>query len=146
VLCSEVLTALGGGKTDSMPDTTVALEVMTGWLGEGVAIKFMSHVRMGNALPPIEKIIAHPDTTEVPNRVDAQFALVCSLAVHADSKAKAAPVFQYVRRLELELQAKFVHQVMGGPNMGHMATDPAFTTWLQKNSALVLDSRVGVRR
>ncbi len=113
VLCTQDLMAM---KTEAhgdmrLPDDEVAMEVMSGWLGEGTAVEFVSHVRLANELPEIEQVAKRPKDTRIPERPDAQFIMASMLGHHA-KEANLSAFCDYVWRMPMEMQVLFVYSVV----------------------------------
>ena len=138
VLCARNLEAMKGPNMNEhqLPDDHIASEVIKGWLGEGVLPKLISHIRLANDLPEVEDVIARPDTTKVPDRLDARFVMATSLSVHAKDTKKIRPILKYVSRMDVELQVLFVQGVVGRNPAA--LTVAEFAQWVQKNQKLIL--------
>ena len=139
VLCSQDLEAMRTEEHGDMrlPDDHIALEVATGWLGEGTAPQYMQFVRLANDLPELDDIVRKPDTTMVPERLDARFVIAMMLGHHA-SKDNMGAVLTYIERIDKELQMLFVSSV-GKRNPKALATRE-FSAWNAKNTDLTLAS------
>lgn len=87
---------------DRLP-TALLSEAAMGYMGEGAGAQFIAFMRVVDELPSYEEIVAKPDSTKVPTRPDANYAVMQMLAhrlVIKDVKA----VFEYLKRLGREFQ------------------------------------------
>lgn len=119
-----------------LPDDHIAAETIKGWLGEAVLPKLISHIRLANDLPEVEDVIANPEGTKVPDRLDARFVMATSLSVHAKDTKKIRPILKYVSRMDVELQVLFVQGVVGRNPAALTVSE--FAKWVQKNQKLIL--------
>lgn len=116
-------------------DMTLATEIMCGQVGEGAAAEIMAFVRVAAELPTFDQIVKHPDTTPVPERMDACFAATQMLAMRVNEKT-IKPVFKYMNRLPPEFQISGFRTALSR-NKG-IITDPDFSEWCITNAQFVL--------
>jgi len=140
VLCGLDLNAMCTNKhgAHKLPDDEMALETMTGWLGESCAIELLSHIRMGNDLPEPEEVAKHPKTTTVPDRIDARFVMALQLAHHVTRKTMTA-FLEYVERMDVEMQVLFCSTITTSKPTAMSV--PAFSEWLASNQELLAAAR-----
>lgn len=134
VLCTQDLQHMVSGETHKLPDDEVALETVQGWLGDKVAVEFMSHVRIGNDLPDVEQVVKAPKETKVPERPDARFVMSMMLAHHA-TMARMTPLVTYVKRMDVEMQVLFIRSV--GERNPALFADKAASAWVSSNQDLL---------
>lgn len=143
VMCANLLETMRTPKMNDhqLPDDHIATEIASGYMGEGVAPKFMSHLRLANDLPDVDDVIKAPMKAKVPERLDAKFVMSTSLSAHANTAAKLKPILQYMQRIDQELQVLFVQSVV--KRSPAALTTPEFSQWVQKNQKLVMATHVG---
>jgi len=125
-----------GASEISLPDDTVAGEIIAGWLGKAMVGPLLSHIRLANDLPDIDDVLKNPMGTMVPGRLDARFVMATSLAMHSRDAKKARVFIKYVERMDLELQQLYVKAVV----MSNPATVASneFSVWIGKNQKLLI--------
>lgn len=136
VLCTEDLLAMRTAAHGDMrlPDDSVALEVINGWLGEGTGTAFVSHIRLANELPELEEVIKGPTKTKVPQRADARFVMASMLAHHTTEK-NVKPFFTYVQRMDTEMQVLYVYSL--AKRNSWLMQDEGIDAWMYKNQDLL---------
>lgn len=136
VLCTQMLEAMRTEAHGDMrlPDDEVALEVMSGWLGEGTAIDFATHVRLANDLPEMDQVAKKPKETKIPERPDARFVMASMLAHHAKPETVGAFI-TYLQRMDVEMQVLFVNAVIRRCNV--LMARPEVATWIAANRDLL---------
>lgn len=145
VLCTKDLEAMrdySGGDYNVMqlPEDEVAMETIAGWIGEGAAVDFISHIRLANELPEIEDIAEKPAKTPIPEKVDARFVLASMLAHHADKKT-AKPFLDYMKRMDKEMQVLFVSALT--QRAPQIVVAPGYSDWISNNQDLLLAANQG---
>lgn len=108
------------------------LPLFAGTVGEGVAREFFGFCGIQERLPTIEKIIASPMTTEVPNEPSVQFAITGAIAANANTDNVEA-LMKYVKRLPAEFQVVCVRNTIRR-NKSLLAS-PAVVGWVSTTSA-----------
>jgi hypothetical protein len=86
---------------DKRLDPVIKEAAMIGAIGEGPAVEFLAYVDVWEALPSIEKIIAHPDTYAVPEELSIRYAT----AMHVSEKMTLGNVDKlhvYLKRFTAE--------------------------------------------
>jgi hypothetical protein len=120
---------------ERLPDDKLAHETVIGWLGEGTAPIFMSHIRLANDLPTLESVARSPMEAKCPTRPDAQYVMAMTLAFHINKKNGAAFI-KYMSRMGKELQILFVtNAVRRAPETLNV---PEFQKWTEVNKDLAL--------
>jgi hypothetical protein len=114
-------------------------EVSAGYLGEGTAATFISFLRVAEQLPSFEEIVSKPDTTRVPDRMDAQYATVQMIAHRADGKTAPA-AFKYLKRMGKEFQISGLKSTLR--RCPQIVATPEFAPWLRENKDLLIAANV----
>jgi hypothetical protein len=137
-------------RTDGMgdhelPHSGLALEWLSGWMGEGDAAVYSEHIALGSKLPSPDEVFADPEGTLVPDRVDARFVMAANMSIALlqargvgpdKGKDPVAAALTYISRFEEELQVVFVRSVVAkAPKAMRSAS---FADWATKNQKLVL--------
>jgi rRNA processing protein Gar1 len=86
-----------------LANDTVALDVASGWVGQGVGSTYMAFIKLADEIPEIEDIIRDPSGTRLPDRPDVQFVLAQMLA-HFMSHKTAGALLTYAMRMPQEMQ------------------------------------------
>lgn len=89
-----------------IPTSSEAFEVARGGMGIAAGAQLMATIRLANALPEFEEIVANPKTCRVPVEPDARMMATLELAHKAVDKHMAA-IVTYVERLDPEFAAMF---------------------------------------
>lgn len=79
---------------------------VAGKIGEGYAAEFAGFLRVRDNLVKPEDIVKAPETTPIPQKLDALYATVAALAQYID-KDNATPIGEYVARLPDEFGVMF---------------------------------------
>ncbi len=115
-------------------------EAAAGYLGEGTAAEFVAHLRVVDALPKWEDIVAAPDKVKVPeDRIDAVYAAMQMVAHRVDAQT-ARPAFVFLKRLGKEFQVAGLKAVL--KRCPTMIQTPDFAVWLRENKELVYAANV----
>ena len=110
-------------------------ESMAGYIGEGVAAKLITHLKMTTTLPKFQDIVAAPETTRVPDRPDERYAVMQMIAIRADAKT-AAKTFKYLQRLGKDFSIAALKQIL--KRVPQVVQTPDFAVWMRENKDLVL--------
>jgi hypothetical protein len=127
-----------GAVGNHLPSDEVSQAVVEGFVGKAVSAQMFSFFKVADEMADIEDIIADPMTAKVPaaGRVDAQHATVQMVIHHATSET-IEPLFQYVERLNKELQTTAVIRLMEKSG-GTLLNSPSITQWISENRALIM--------
>lgn len=85
--------------TDDDLDTETLTDLISGTIGEGLAIKFMSHRKISNKMPLAEDILSGKVTTLEVNEISAMYSLVINLC------------YELKQNLENEVDEKDFHKM-----------------------------------
>jgi len=89
------------------------LPVYCGAISSGVALEFIQYCKVFNELPTRESIIANPMTTSIPEDKPKCYALIVSLAQHAERNApENVSVFKFIDRLSTDLRILFYRMLV----------------------------------
>lgn len=86
-----------------LKDVEPSLELCSALVGEGVAIDFISYLKVFDKVVRIEDILDNPATVEVPNDMGIRFATACVVCENI-TKDTAPKLSIYIKRLPSELQ------------------------------------------
>lgn len=110
-------------------------EEMAGRIGTAAAAMLMAQLKLGQALPPYEEILANPDTAPVPSKPDALRLSSYRLAYLVKPK-ELDPIMRYVKRMKME-----EFQIIFGKNLitkdVKCITNPAFVQWAKTKMQLI---------
>lgn len=113
---------------DGDPDR---LPLLSGTVGEGVAMEFLGFIKIYGDLPKIQTIVADPTGIHVPDEPSILFALTGAISHNADTDNFGA-LMKFVGRLPPEFQVVCLRETVrrNKAMMGH----PAVQEWIAKNA------------
>ena len=116
-----------------LPTTNIARMICGGWIGEGVAGQFFTHLKYFDVLPDMDDVIDDPRSAKLPPTKDAQMVVAYMLAHHVDEDS-AQPIMRYIARMNEEMQMMAMGIVNGDERrLKHLVVVPEYTTWMMKN-------------
>jgi hypothetical protein len=116
------------------------LEAAAGYIGEGAAAEFTTHMNVVDALPKWEDIVAAPDKAKLPeNRPDATYAAMMLVSNRVEGHT-AKPAFAYLKRMGKEFQVAGLKKVLA--RCPTMIQTPDFAAWLRENKELVYAANI----
>ena len=118
------------------------LQFAKGMIGEGAAVEFVAFLRVAEELPSFEEIVAKPDQTPVPQKIDAQYAAMQMLAHRVTGKTAAA-AFKYLSRMPKEFQVAGLQTSMR--KTPQIVQVPEFADWLRKNKDLIIAANLSAK-
>jgi hypothetical protein len=128
-------------KANRLPLDHIAREVCAGWIGEGEAAQFYTHLKYADELPDIADIEKDPQKAKLPPNKDAQMVAGYMLAHNLNDK-NAKPVMEYILRLNIEMQVLSVRAITAQQERArHLVAEPKMVAWLAKNKDLLTASR-----
>lgn len=86
-----------------MPTSALARETASGWIGEGAAAQFFTHLRFDALIPKISEIEADPSSAKLPDGMDAQM-VTGHMLTHGITEDNAGQVMRYILRMKDEMQ------------------------------------------
>lgn len=122
-------------------DMNLFMHAAAGLVGEGVAAKFVSFLRVAEQLPAFEDIVANPKKTRLPDkdRPDAQYATMQMIA-HRLDKETAVPAFEYLKRMTREFQVSGIKAALRRcPQIAHSKD---FSVWIRANTELLMNANL----
>ena len=116
---------------------SVTQSMVEGYIGFAASTDFFAFLKTADELPTIEEIIADPMGAKLPSsyRLDAQFAGI-QLCVHHGDSDTIDPIFQWVCRLNKDMQASAAKQLID-KTKGSLLNSPALGKWIAENPALI---------
>lgn len=128
-------------KRDHMPLDALAREVCAGWIGQGEAAQYFTHLKYANELPEISAIERDPATAKLPANRDAQ--MVCGyMLAHNVSDKNASKMMTYIERLNIEMQVLAMRAITANQDSAKAVVNTAAAgKWFVKNKALLTASR-----
>lgn len=129
-------------RADRMPLDSVAREVAAGWIGQGSAAQFFTHLRYADELPDMHDIERDAGKAKLPANKDAQ--MVCGyMLAHNISETNAGAVMNYINRLNIEMQVLSVRAIMAqtSDKAKFLVSTAPMVKWLTKNRDLLMASR-----
>lgn len=111
------------------------MEAAAGYVGEGVAAKLATHLKMVDSLPKYEEIIANPHTARLPKQPDEMHAVTQMISHRADPKS-AHSAFVYLKRLPPDFCVTGLKSVL--KRIPTVVQNPDFALWLRDNKQLIL--------
>lgn len=128
-------------KFDKMPTHDLARSVAAGWIGDGSAAQFFTHLKYADELPDISDIEKDPKGAKLPPNKDAQ--MVCGyMLAHNINEQNATPMMAYINRLNIEMQVLAVRAIGAQADRAkHLMSTGAYVNWLTKHKDLLMASR-----
>lgn len=127
VAASDIIKVMDGFDTETLN------AALSGTVGESTAVDMSAAVRFGRSLPLFERIVAAPDTTEVPDNPTAQIVQTFQFVTRTTNRDEAEAVTKYVQRMRNEMQSLFVNTVARSTRIAQFATVPTFGKMLADN-------------
>jgi hypothetical protein len=93
-----------------MPVDDIAREVCRGWIGEGSAAQYFTHLKYADEIPEMEDVESDPAAAKLPAGRDAQMVTAYMLAHHLNEDNNLA-VTRYIRRMIDEMQVVAMHVI-----------------------------------
>lgn len=124
-----------------LPTDAVAREVAAGWIGDGSAAQFFTHLKYADEIPELDTIERDPAAAKLPPNKDAQ--LVCSfMLAHGFNTKNGAKLLAYLNRMHIDMQVMCVSTIaQQGSKAAELMSLPGMTAWLAKNRQLLAASR-----
>lgn len=105
-------------------------DCVKGAIGEGAAAEFVGFRKIERALPNIDNLLQHPDTTDVPSDPATLYAISGAIAHRCDTKNFDAAI-KYCNRMPQEFGVLTVSYATRKD--AALASTPGFTTWAVAN-------------
>ena len=122
-------------KVLQMPAShSTRLQLLSGTLGEAVALEFQAFVRDAEQLPSIKEVFTSPDTAKLPASPSARYAAITMVERHSTEK-NIDKALQYIGRLPAEFQVFFAASV--ARTKRELVTTKALIDWSISNKALL---------
>jgi hypothetical protein len=124
-----------------IPTDDISREVAIGWIGEGEAAQYFTHLKYADELPDMSDVERDPVKAKLPPNKDAQ--MVCGyMLAHNVNKTNATSVMRYMERLNIEMQVLSVRAVMAQAERARdIVMAPDFAQWLHNNKKLLTATR-----
>ena len=128
-------------KRDTLPVTSIAREVAAGWLGDGTAAQFFTHIKYVDKLPDIEDIEKDPMKAKCDDGRDVQMVCAYMLAHHVTEK-NAENILKYLGRMNIEMQVLCIRAISAQQDRAKaIVIQPGYMQWLMKNKELLRASQ-----
>lgn len=120
-----------------LDNDVVTQGMIAGYIGDAASAELFGFLKTADELPSIDEIETSPMTAKLPSehRLDAQYAAV-QLVVHHTTPDNIDQLFQYVTRLNKELQASAAKQLID-KTKGSLLNSAALGKWISENQSLV---------
>ncbi len=126
--------AVGMMMNAGLPKDT-EYEMISGAAGEGFAAEFLGFLKVYRDLPDIEKLIAAPESTDVPDEPSTLFAVCGALSAKA-SKKNFGNIIKFTDRLPGEFQVLLIKDAI--KRNKSLSNTKEFSTWAIAHSDVVL--------
>ena len=110
-------------------------EMISGAAGEGFAAEFLGFLKVYRDFPDIEKLIANPDSADVPDEPSTLFAVCGALSAKANKK-NFGNIIKFTDRLPGEFQVLLIKDAI--KRNKSLANSTEFSTWAIKHADVVL--------
>lgn len=121
------------------------LDLITGWIGEGVGTEFFAFLDLFNSLPSWEVMKANPSRFDLSGllRKPGHLYALSSLLSRKAEKATAGVIFEILERPDFpkENAMHVVHDVFQGKKAGEISQTPEFSKWATRNNELLTQIR-----
>ena len=119
---------------------TLSVTDIAGDIGIGRAGEYVAFEDKVQHLPPLSKVLADPEHTQIPDKVDMQFAMLAMLVQKTD-KDIFPQLATYVRRMDVSLQVLYLklinkRKVDGKEIAPTIKILPAYRDWLADKAIL----------
>ncbi len=109
-------------------DQTALTYSVAGQVGDAAGVDFMAFVKLQASMPNIDKIIADPDSVDIPENTTIMYAVSAALASRATEKT-AANILKYLLKSEhQEFTGYFVNDVVSRD--AQMKRDRSIRKWI----------------
>jgi len=131
---------VNGNVNMKLPSDVICQEVVAGLMGEGSAADLFSFLKVESILPDITAILKDPKKAKLPpeDRLDGQYA-VMQLLLHYAEPDNIEKLFDYGKRLNLELQTSLVRSLIKKSG-GTLLNSPAISKFIADHRALIVGS------
>tara|TARA_R110002167_G_scaffold117114_3_gene292813 strand:- start:7209 stop:8225 length:1017 start_codon:yes stop_codon:yes gene_type:complete len=134
------LRAAGDGSVESIPTSGIAKSAVAGFIGAGAAAQMFAYLKVADQLPTMAEILAAPATAKIPRVTDLSANyMVMQNCVHHTSTTNTDTIWQYVERLQPELQTSAAASMFKKSN-GALLNSERLNKWVQNNRALISDT------
>lgn len=122
------------GGVRSMVEQKLGMALMNGAVGAGAASELSALVRTAINLPSYEEVVSAPETTLVPTKPDAAYAMIMLVAVRA-KLADAESVMAYLMRFPANYAVTGIVSLVRRDKM--MAQSKLMHKWVMQNKELL---------
>lgn len=113
----------------------VAVELIKGTVGEGVALEYVGYVRDAKNLANPDRVLLDPEGTKVPTSPSECYAMISALEPRT-TPSNIGQVFKYVKRMPKEFEVVFMQSMARrGDDYGETET---MTTWIRENRSILV--------
>jgi len=126
--------AVGMMMNAGLPKDT-EYEMISGAAGEGFAAEFLGFLKIYRDLPDIEKLIADPESADVPDEPSTLFA-ICGALSNKASKKNFANIVKFTDRLPAEFQVLLIKDAIKRNKA--LSNTAVFSAWAIKHSDVIL--------
>jgi hypothetical protein len=141
IMDSELRALADEEHPDQMPMDSIAREVCAGWIGDGTAAQYFTHLRYADQLPEIADIEASPERAKLPPNRDAQMVIAYMLAHHV-TEDNARNIMRYILRLVGEMQIVAVDTITADPDRARVLLPlREYDRWIELNKDKLISSR-----
>jgi hypothetical protein len=116
-------------------DREIEFDYVAGLIGEGAATEFIGTLRLMDAMPDPDAVLASPATAEIPLQPSVLFALVVCLARRADL-SNAAAFFTYANRIAGDFSVLMVKEAV--KNNLRLQKTAGFVEWSARHAEVLI--------
>lgn len=106
----------------------VTAEEITGSVGSGPGMQFLTFKKVVGRLATIEEVLANPDKVKVPEKIDELYALCMIVSLRCKIEDLKA-VYTFAQRVQMDMQAFMLKTMMGRKNFGLINTE-TYRDWV----------------
>lgn len=122
---------------DGETDTGFRAKLVSGLVGEGASIELEGFLRIYQHLPSLDAILLKPDTTAVPDKPDARYAIASGLSRKVTDGKSFARAITYMERMPKEFEIMFALD-LGNRSDKKVTHSKEYAEWAQKNAKVIL--------
>ena len=111
-----------------MPELKGKHPLLSGIVGKGVAVEFSAFCDLGSSIPSIEEICRNPQHTKIPDKLNAMYYLISSIATNLDTN-NCKELLEYCDRItRKEMLVLLFRIASNGPHGRELLDESEFTT------------------
>lgn len=128
-----------GLPPDDLGAARPPLDLLTGWIGQGVGTELFAFLDLCASLPRWDDIVRAPEQVRIPHEQPGHLYAFSALVARKATAATAPVVFKLLERPDLPMENQFhiMHAITSGPPelVDPFLKAPGFSQWAARNMA-----------